>query len=86
MKLTFPALVAAALTVAAPAMADLVVPNMSYRTGPYAANGIPFADGYRRLLHAAERTRRRHRRAEGPAFPNARPPITPKKGSSAMRR
>ena len=46
MKLTFPALVAAALTVAAPAMADLVVPNMSYRTGPYAANGIPYADGF----------------------------------------
>nr|WP_232962685.1 ABC transporter substrate-binding protein [Paracoccus tegillarcae] len=31
---------------AAPAMADLVVPNLSYRTGPYAANGIPYADGF----------------------------------------
>ncbi|MDA3887928.1 MAG: ABC transporter substrate-binding protein [Allgaiera sp.] len=31
---------------AAPAMADLVFPSLSYRTGPYAANGIPFADGY----------------------------------------
>jgi len=28
------------------AMADLVFPSLSYRTGPYAANGIPFADGY----------------------------------------
>jgi len=31
---------------AAPAMADLVFPSLSYRTGPYAAGGIPFADGY----------------------------------------
>jgi len=29
-----------------PVMADLVFPSLSYRTGPYAANGIPFADGY----------------------------------------
>jgi len=36
-----------ATVVAAPAaMADLVFPSLSYRTGPYAANGIPFADGY----------------------------------------
>ncbi|MEM6986523.1 MAG: ABC transporter substrate-binding protein [Pseudomonadota bacterium] len=28
------------------AAADLVFPSLSYRTGPYAANGIPFADGY----------------------------------------
>ncbi len=46
MKLKFPAIVAAATMLAAPAMADLVVPNMSYRTGPYAANGIPYADGF----------------------------------------
>ena len=26
--------------------ADLVFPSLSYRTGPYAPNGIPFADGY----------------------------------------
>ncbi|MHA3914130.1 ABC transporter substrate-binding protein [Halovulum sp. GXIMD14793] len=40
---------AAAVTatmMAAPALADLVFPSLSYRTGPYAANGIPFADGY----------------------------------------
>ncbi len=36
----------AAVMAAAPAMADLVFPSLSYRTGPYAANGIPFADGY----------------------------------------
>ncbi len=28
------------------AMADLVFPSLSYRTGPYAAGGAPFADGY----------------------------------------
>ena len=26
--------------------ADLTFPSLSYRTGPYAPNGIPFADGY----------------------------------------
>ncbi len=31
---------------AAPAMAELVFPSLSYRTGPYGPNGIPFADGY----------------------------------------
>ena len=36
---------AVAMMAAAPAMADLVFPSLSYRTGPYAANGIPFADG-----------------------------------------
>ncbi|KEO54127.1 ABC transporter substrate-binding protein [Thioclava pacifica] len=47
MKKTFTALVAAAMTLtSAPAFAELVVPNLSYRTGPYAANGIPYADGF----------------------------------------
>ncbi|MGB4950000.1 MAG: ABC transporter substrate-binding protein [Rhizobiaceae bacterium] len=36
----------AAMVGAAPAQADLVFPSLSYRTGPYAPNGIPFADGY----------------------------------------
>lgn len=31
---------------AGPALADLNFPSMSYRTGPYAAGGVPFADGY----------------------------------------
>ena len=31
---------------AAPAMADLTVPNLSYRTGPYGANGNQYADGF----------------------------------------
>ena len=31
---------------AGPALADLVFPSLSYRTGPYATGGIPFADGY----------------------------------------
>jgi branched-chain amino acid transport system substrate-binding protein len=45
MKKTFVTAVAA-LMAAAPAMADLVFPSLSYRTGPYAAGGIPYADGY----------------------------------------
>jgi branched-chain amino acid transport system substrate-binding protein len=36
----------AALMAAGPVMADLVFPSLDYRTGPYAANGIPLADGY----------------------------------------
>jgi len=35
-----------ALMAASPALADLVIPDLSYRTGPYAAGGIPFSDGY----------------------------------------
>jgi branched-chain amino acid transport system substrate-binding protein len=38
------ALIAACM--AGPAAADLVFPSLSYRTGPFAAGGIPFADGY----------------------------------------
>ena len=37
---------AVAMMAATPALADLVMPSLSYRTGPYAAGGIPFADGY----------------------------------------
>jgi branched-chain amino acid transport system substrate-binding protein len=40
----------AALAVSAPAQADLVFPMLSYRSGPYAPNGIPFADGYHDYL------------------------------------
>ena len=29
-----------------PVVADLVFPSLSYRTGPYATSGIPYADGY----------------------------------------
>ena len=36
----------AAVMAAAPVMADLVFPSLSYRTGSYASGGIPFADGY----------------------------------------
>jgi branched-chain amino acid transport system substrate-binding protein len=31
---------------AGPALAELNFPSLSYRTGPYAAGGAPFADGY----------------------------------------
>ena len=43
---TLTAVALAATMAASPAFADLVFPSLSYRTGPYAANGIPFADGY----------------------------------------
>ena len=48
MKKTFTLMAAAAIAAAAaaPAAADLVVPNLSYRTGPFAAGGIPYADGF----------------------------------------
>ena len=46
MKLKLITAVTAAMMAAAPAMADLTFSALSYRTGPYAANGIPFADGY----------------------------------------
>src|SRR5690606_25109686 len=35
-----------ASTVPGPAHADLIFPNLSNRTGPYASGGIPLADGY----------------------------------------
>lgn len=44
-KLTLMA-AAAAVAAGSPAAADLVFPSLSYRTGAYAAGGIPFADGY----------------------------------------
>ena len=47
MRLTKIAIAALAASIAAgPVLADLVFPALSYRTGPYAPNGIPFADGY----------------------------------------
>ncbi len=36
----------AAIMAASPVMADLVMPSLSFRTGPYAVGGIPLADGY----------------------------------------
>ena len=43
-KLLATALVAASFAV--PAQADLKFPSLDYRTVPFAAGGIPFADGY----------------------------------------
>ena len=39
------ALAATAIAVSAPA-AEMTIPSLVYRTGPYAPNGIPFANGY----------------------------------------
>ncbi len=47
MKFRLTKLAVLAFLTAAPAMAsELVFPSLSYRTGPYAAGGIPYADGY----------------------------------------
>ncbi|RDW14631.1 ABC transporter substrate-binding protein [Paracoccus thiocyanatus] len=46
MKLKLATVALGAVMAAAPAMADLVVPNLSYRTGPYGANGTQYADGF----------------------------------------
>lgn len=46
MKMKLGTMAVAAVMAASPVMADLVFPSLSYRTGPYAAGGIPFADGY----------------------------------------
>ena len=51
------ALAITATMAAAPVMADLVIPDLSYRTGPYAAGGTPFSDGYQdyfNLLNARD--------------------------------
>ena len=46
MKMKLGTMAVATMMAASPVMADLVFPSLSYRTGPYAAGGIPFADGY----------------------------------------
>jgi branched-chain amino acid transport system substrate-binding protein len=46
MKQTLKIAAIAALMATGPALADLTIPDTSYRTGPYAPNGIPFSDGY----------------------------------------
>lgn len=46
MKMKLATLALGAALAAGPALAELTFPSLSYRTGPYAANGIPFADGY----------------------------------------
>ncbi|MDS9466871.1 ABC transporter substrate-binding protein [Paracoccus sp. MBLB3053] len=46
MRLRLASVALGAIMAAAPAMADLVVPNLSYRTGPYGASGTQYADGF----------------------------------------
>jgi len=47
MKLTkIAAYAVAGVMLASPVLAELVFPSLSYRTGPYAANGTPVADGF----------------------------------------
>jgi len=45
-KLKLATMAIAGVLAAGPVLADLVFPSLSYRTGAYASNGIPFADGY----------------------------------------
>ena len=54
---TLAALAVTSAVAAGPALADLVIPDLSYRTGPYAAGGTPFSDGYQdyfNLLNARD--------------------------------
>ncbi len=46
MKMKLATVALGAALAASPALAELTFSALSYRTGPYAANGIPFADGY----------------------------------------
>ncbi len=47
MKLTkLAAIAVATITAASPVLADLVFPNLSYRTGPFGGNGAQVADGF----------------------------------------
>ena len=41
-----PLALGALLAAAVPALADLTIPALNYRTGPYAPSGIPYADGF----------------------------------------
>ena len=57
-------------------------PVLSYRTGPYAPNGTPWANGYvdyLKLVNAA----RRHQRREAHAGKNAKPATPPPAAWSA---
>ncbi len=45
-KLALGAVAAAAIAIPIAEAAELTIPSMVYRTGPYAPNGIPFANGY----------------------------------------
>ncbi len=46
MKTKLMACLLSALMAGSPALAELTIPLLSFRTGPYAANGVPIADGY----------------------------------------
>jgi len=39
------------IAIASPVLAELVIPSLSYRTGPYASGGVPLADGYADYFH-----------------------------------
>ena len=54
---TLAAAAIAGVVASGPALADLVIPDLSYRTGPYAAGGTPVSDGYQdyfNLLNARD--------------------------------
>ena len=56
----------AALATPAAAQNEQFVPILSYRTGAYAVNGVPYANGVVGLLQPGQRARRRHQRRQAP--------------------
>ena len=61
------------------------VPALSYRTGPYAANGIPFADGYADYFTLLNERDGGIGGVPVNVCSNARLAITPRKVWNAMR-
>ena len=60
------ALSGAALATPAAAQNEQFVPILSYRTGAYAVNGVPYRQRRVRLLQPGQRARRRHQRRQAP--------------------
>ena len=58
-------------------------PVLVYRTGAYAPNGMPLADGVADYLKHDQRARRRHQRRQDHCSRNARPATPPTAASSA---
>ena len=58
------AIAAGALTAPAAAQNEQFIPILSYRTGAYAVNGVPYANGVVGLLQPHQRARRRHQRRQ----------------------
>ena len=62
------------------------IPLLVYRTGAYAVNGVPFANGVRGLLRPGQRARRRHQRRQDRRTRSARPAYATDKGVECYER